>query len=135
MSITAERSLSAWSAGSDATAALTGAASSVCCSQYASGDGHVYHQYVVRTAERTALRSFLSAAGIETAIHYPRTLLEIPGLAGRIHRRDECPHACAAAREVLSLPVHPWLTPAERQRCFQALRQAAEGGVLRPRTG
>ena len=101
----------------------------------AAGDGHVYHQYVVRTADRTALRRMLSAAGIETAIHYPRTLLEIPGLAGRIHRRDECPHAAAAAREVLSLPVHPWLTPAERQRCLQALRRAVEAGVLGPRAG
>jgi dTDP-4-amino-4,6-dideoxygalactose transaminase len=101
----------------------------------AAGEGHVYHQYVVRSADRTALRRFLADAGVETAIHYPRTLLEIPGLAGRIHRRDECPHASAAAREVLSLPVHPWLTPAERQRCFQALRQAVEQGVLGPRAG
>ncbi len=90
------------------------------------GDGHVYHQYVVRAADRTALRRSLAAAGIETAIHYPRTLLEIPGLSGRIRRRDECPHATAAAREVLSLPVHPWLTPAERRRCLEALRDAVE---------
>ena len=89
------------------------------------GDGHVYHQYVVRCAERDRLRRLLAAAGIETAVYYPRTLLELPGLAGRLRRRGACPNATAAAREVLSLPVHPWLTAAERRRCVEALRAAA----------
>jgi dTDP-4-amino-4,6-dideoxygalactose transaminase len=91
----------------------------------AAGEGHVYHQYVVRCPARDELRRLLLAAGIETAIYYPRTLLELPGLAGRIRRRGACPHAEAAAREVLSLPVHPWLSAGERARCIQALGDAA----------
>ncbi|MBI5488596.1 MAG: DegT/DnrJ/EryC1/StrS family aminotransferase [Deltaproteobacteria bacterium] len=89
------------------------------------GEGHVYHQYVVRCTARDELRRLLSAAGIETAVYYPRTLLELPGLAGRLRRRGPCPNAAAAAREVLSLPVHPWLTAAERKRCVEAVGEAA----------
>jgi dTDP-4-amino-4,6-dideoxygalactose transaminase len=32
---------------------------------------HVFHQYVVRLADRDALRDWLQAAGIRTGIHYP----------------------------------------------------------------
>ena len=66
------------------------------------GDGHVYHQYVVRCSARDRLRRLLAAAGIETAVYYPRTLLELPGLAGRLRRCGACPNATVAAREVLT---------------------------------
>jgi dTDP-4-amino-4,6-dideoxygalactose transaminase len=88
------------------------------------GDGHAYHQYVVRVPHRDAVRERLARAGVETAVHYPWTLPEAPGLAGRVLLREPCPGAEAAAREVLSLPVHPWLTPAERRRCLEALDAA-----------
>src|SRR5204863_379995 len=35
---------------------------------------HVYHLYVVRSAERDALRRRLRARGVETLVHYPRAV-------------------------------------------------------------
>jgi dTDP-4-amino-4,6-dideoxygalactose transaminase len=92
----------------------------------ATGDGHVFHQYVVRCAARDELRRRLVRLGIETAVFYPHVLFELPGLAGRMRLRGACPNALAASREVLSLPVHPWLTGEERKRCLAALARAAE---------
>jgi dTDP-4-amino-4,6-dideoxygalactose transaminase len=87
----------------------------------AAGRGHVYHQYVVRAPDRERWRRRLAAAGIETAVHYPEALPDRPGLAGLVRVPAGCPHARAAAREVFSVPVHPWLTEAERRRVAAAL--------------
>jgi dTDP-4-amino-4,6-dideoxygalactose transaminase len=74
----------------------------------ADGAGHVYHQYVCRTPSREALREHLRARGIETAVHYPRPVHLEPGYAGRIlHHGLEVTERLA--KEVLSLPMHPWL--------------------------
>src|SRR5262249_38103694 len=35
------------------------------------GVDHVYHLYVVRSPQRERLRTFLSANGVGTAVHYP----------------------------------------------------------------
>ncbi len=43
----------------------------------------VYHLFVVRTAQRDALKAHLTAAGIETGIHYPCAL---PKLAAYAHK-------------------------------------------------
>jgi dTDP-4-amino-4,6-dideoxygalactose transaminase len=42
------------------------------------GATHVYHLYVVRTAHRDELKSFLLERGIESAIHYPTALPLLP---------------------------------------------------------
>ena len=85
------------------------------------GAGHAYHQYVVRAADRERWQARLAAAGIETAVHYPEALPDRPGLAGRVRVCGGCSNARAAAREVFSVPVHPWLTEAERRRVAAAL--------------
>ena len=43
---------------------------------------HVFHQHVIRLAERDALRDWLLAAGIGTRIHYPVHLQ--PAYRGRL---------------------------------------------------
>lgn len=91
----------------------------------AAGNRHVYHQYVVRARDRDLWRARFAAAGIETAVHYPRALPDLPGLAGRVRVAGRCDAARAAAREVFSLPVHPWLTETERRRIVAVL---AAGG-------
>lgn len=81
--------------------------------------GHVYHQFVVRTPWRDALQRHLSAAGIETAVHYPTTIPDQP--AYRDWSGAEIPVARQLAREVLSLPVRPCLTAAERDAVCAAI--------------
>jgi dTDP-3-amino-3,4,6-trideoxy-alpha-D-glucose transaminase len=69
--------------------------------------GHVYHLFPVRHLDRDRLQRALAAAGIDTLIHYPVPLSEQGAFAG--YRPAPCPVAAQAAREILSLPLHPRL--------------------------
>ncbi len=67
-----------------------------------------WHQYVVRSAEREALQQHLAASGIPSAVHYPRALHQQTAYA---HCQTmPLPVAEQAAREILSLPLHPYLS-------------------------
>ncbi len=71
------------------------------------GCGHAWHQYVVRSARRDDLVRHLEDAGIPVGVHYPIPLHLQP--AFKRGAGVGLPHAEAAAREVVSLPLHPHL--------------------------
>jgi len=74
--------------------------------------GHVYHLFPVRVAgNRDSLQAHLRANGIETLIHYPVALDQQPAFAG--YEPPACPVAARATQELLSLPLHPCLEPAQ----------------------
>ncbi len=87
------------------------------------GPGHPVHHYVVRTPRRDALQRALTAAEIETAIYYPRTVAAQPALADAPARPT--PNADRYCREALALPVHEGLTDADVERVLDAIRRAA----------
>ncbi|MBN1922331.1 MAG: DegT/DnrJ/EryC1/StrS family aminotransferase, partial [Anaerolineae bacterium] len=68
---------------------------------------HVYHLYVIRTAQREALRTFLRENGIGTLIHYPVPIHLQPAYSNMDH--GPLPETEAAAAQVLSLPLYPEL--------------------------
>jgi len=76
----------------------------------AAGARHVYHQYVIRTPRRDALRRHLAGEGIGTTIHYPVPVHRQPAYEGRLPH-PPLPRTEAAAGEVLSLPMFPQLEP------------------------
>jgi dTDP-4-amino-4,6-dideoxygalactose transaminase len=82
--------------------------------------GHVYHLFVVRSRRRAALQSQLAALGIETFVHYPIPIPRQPAMAAQ-HPVD-CPEANRACDEVLSLPLYPGLTPADRDAVAAGIR-------------
>ncbi|HTY16101.1 MAG TPA: DegT/DnrJ/EryC1/StrS family aminotransferase [Myxococcota bacterium] len=86
------------------------------------GAHHVYHQFVVRSPSRDALRERLARDGVETAIHYPQALHEVEGLAARVRYRERPRRAEEAARSVLSLPIYPELPREHLERTITALR-------------
>ncbi len=79
----------------------------------ADGAEPVWHQFVVRTAEREALRERLAARGIMCGVLYPVPLHWQPAYAQPGVSLPETERACA---EVLSLPVHPGLAVADVDR-------------------
>lgn len=85
---------------------------------------HVYHQYVIRCAERDALRAYLKERGVGTLVHYPVPIHLQPAYRGRIEMLTELPETEAAAREVLSLPMYPELG-ADRAEAVASLLIAA----------
>lgn len=90
--------------------------------------GHVYHLFVVRSTDRDALQAHLRASGIDTLIHYPVPLPSQPAFAGIA--RGECPVAARAARDILSLPMHPRLTDADVARVAAAVGAFQKGRIL-----
>jgi hypothetical protein len=72
--------------------------------------GHVYHQYVIRSSRRDELREHLRQQQIETAILYPQPIHLQPAYRARIATAGELPITERAARELLCLPMHPWLS-------------------------
>ncbi|MCS6857579.1 MAG: DegT/DnrJ/EryC1/StrS family aminotransferase [Sandaracinaceae bacterium] len=88
---------------------------------------HVYHQYVVRSTERDALRLFLAERGIATDIHYPKPLHLQPCFARLGHKPLDFPEAERASREVLALPIHPSLSEAQIERVVSAIADFYRG--------
>ncbi|MBI2511134.1 MAG: DegT/DnrJ/EryC1/StrS family aminotransferase [Opitutae bacterium] len=86
----------------------------------AAGRTHVWHQFVVRTAKREALRAALEAQGIFCGVLYPVPIYRQPGYAGDVAR----PLTEKACAEVISLPLHPGLTVADVERVAAAVRAA-----------
>ena len=80
---------------------------------------HVYHQYVVRSRERDALKNRLRERGIGTLIHYPVPVHQQPAYWHLVNAA--LPETESAAREVLSLPMFPQLTDEQVEQVCQAI--------------
>ncbi len=84
---------------------------------------HVYHQYVIRSARRDALRAFLTGRGIPTAVHYPLPVHLQPAYRDRIRLAPGgLPVTEAVCAEIVSLPMHPYLSDADVATICDALR-------------
>ena len=85
---------------------------------------HVYHQYVIRSSKRDALRARLAELGISTGIHYPLPVHLQPACRGLGYATGEFPHTERAAREILSLPMYPELSEEQLSAVSDALVEA-----------
>ena len=86
------------------------------------GRRHAYHQYTVRTDERDRLRRALDAKGVDAGVYYPTPIHEEPAYEGYEY---DLPVAERAAREVLSLPVHPGLDETDVCRVARGVAERA----------
>jgi dTDP-4-amino-4,6-dideoxygalactose transaminase len=90
----------------------------------ADGSTSVWAQYTIRLRDRDPIATALKKQGIPTAVYYP-----IP-----LHRQsayERFPHAAGGlevserlAREVLSLPIHPYLEEVIQDQIITAVRKA-----------
>lgn len=81
------------------------------------GYDHVFHQYVVRSSRRDDLKKYLGRNSIGTAIHYPVPIHLQPAYRDRVC--IDCPrleHTERLCQEVLSLPMHPYVTSEQVRR-------------------
>lgn len=82
----------------------------------------VYHTFVVQAARRDELKTFLAVRGIDTAIHYPRTIHLQDAVAPLGKTRGSFPIAESQAERVLSLPVYPELTREQLEWVVASIR-------------
>jgi perosamine synthetase len=88
---------------------------------------HVYHQYTIRVPEdrdgfALALREEYA---IGSGVYYPIPNHRLPSFA----RPEDLPETERAAREVLSIPVHPSLSPSDLDRIVAAVNALAGAGA------
>jgi dTDP-4-amino-4,6-dideoxygalactose transaminase len=76
-------------------------------------DESVNHLYVVRASRRDELRPYLLALGITTGVHYPVPLHLHPAFHDCGARKGAFPHAEQACREILSLPLWPYMADSD----------------------
>ena len=88
------------------------------------GNTHVYAQYTIRVPDRDTLGEKLKGKGIPTAVYYPKCLHEQPVFSHLGYSYGDFPAAEAASREVLSLPLNPYLTEAEQDFVIKGVREA-----------
>jgi UDP-2-acetamido-2-deoxy-ribo-hexuluronate aminotransferase len=77
----------------------------------AEGNTHVYAQYTIRVDEekRDAILSGLKEKGIPTGVYYPKCFHEQPVFERLGYSYGDFPESEKASKEVLSLPMHPFL--------------------------
>ncbi len=92
------------------------------------GSTHVYHLYVVASDAREELRAEMKAAGVATAIHYPRALPTLPPYLAAGCRAEDYPTAVRDSQRILSLPMYPEMTTGMIERVADVARK-----VLGPR--
>ncbi|MFP5229193.1 MAG: DegT/DnrJ/EryC1/StrS family aminotransferase [Acidobacteriota bacterium] len=97
------------------------------------GRTSAWAQYTIEVDDRETVQSSLKGAGIPTAVHYPMPLHLQPVYQDLAHEmgwsRGSFPVSERAAERVLSLPMHPYLEPAEIERVADAVRLALAGSV------
>ena len=71
---------------------------------------HTFHIYAIRAQQRDELKEFLLQKGIQTIVHYPKALHNLPAYSRLNHKPEDFPVANALQNEVLSLPIYPELT-------------------------
>jgi dTDP-4-amino-4,6-dideoxygalactose transaminase len=89
-----------------------------------SGAEQVFHQYVIRTRAREALRSRLAEVGIGAAIHYPVPVHLQPAYRHYSDTNIKLPITEDVAGEILSLPMFPELTHAAVEAITAAIRSS-----------
>jgi len=85
---------------------------------------HVFHQFVIRTPRRDAVRDFLAQRGIASAIHYPIPI-HLSEAYDSATGHDPAPCATRLAQEILSLPMYPSLDTEQIERIADALRRCS----------
>jgi dTDP-4-amino-4,6-dideoxygalactose transaminase len=88
---------------------------------------HVYHVYAIRVPNRDRVFQHLNASGVQAGIHYPIPVHLQPAYRDARYKEGDFPVAESVAREVLSLPMFPELTPAQIDEVCAAVRGGLAG--------
>jgi dTDP-4-amino-4,6-dideoxygalactose transaminase len=83
---------------------------------------HTFHLYVIRVENRNELIAYLKERGVETAIHYPTALHNLPAYQYLGHLSEDFPLANNYQDQILSLPMFPELQSSELEYVASTIR-------------
>jgi dTDP-4-amino-4,6-dideoxygalactose transaminase len=83
---------------------------------------HSYHLYIIRAVNRNGLQDYLKSKGIETAIHYPTALPNLPAYSYLGLSAENYPVSTRLQDEMLSLPMYPELSDESIEYVAQNIR-------------
>ena len=94
------------------------------------GVTHVYHQYTIRVDEDRdgIVKALREEHGVGCGVYYPIPNHRLPSLAAYAPGLD-LPQTEKAAQEVISLPVHPSLSPGDLERIVRAVESTVKAGA------
>lgn len=88
------------------------------------GNQSVFSQFTVRVKNRDMVQQKMAQQNIPTAIHYPAPLHRQPVFSYLAHKDEDFPVTMRAASEVLSLPMHPFMTKAQQNKVLEVLESS-----------
>ncbi len=94
------------------------------------GNTHVYAQYTIRVPNRDEISDKLKKQGIPTAVYYPKCLHEQPVFADLGYSMGDFPESERASREVLSLPMHPFLSEHDQDLIVAAVKSCVSSAAV-----
>lgn len=90
---------------------------------------HTFHLYVIRAERRNELTVYLNDRGIETAIHYPTALHNLPAYKYLGHLPGDFPIADKYQNQILSLPLFPELKKSELDYVATTIKDFYNQGI------
>ena len=92
------------------------------------GNTHVYAQYTIRVDEsnREDIVQGMKDQGVPVGVYYPKCFHEQPVFEYLGYEYGDFPESEKASREVMSLPMHPFLTEKEQEEVVDTLLTVME---------
>ncbi|WP_227937227.1 DegT/DnrJ/EryC1/StrS family aminotransferase [Alkalihalobacillus deserti] len=84
---------------------------------------HVFHQYTIRTNNRSELQTFLQEHGVASMVYYPKPLHVQPVFTEYGYKEGDLPETDKAANEVISLPMFPELKEDQQIYVVEKIKQ------------
>ena len=86
----------------------------------------VWAQYSIRVKNRDALQTYLKEKGIPTAVHYPMPLHMQECFSYLNYKEGDFPISEKISKEIMSLPMNPFLTDEEIEYIVNSIRSFEE---------
>lgn len=82
-----------------------------------------FAQYCIRVNNRSGFQEKLKAKGIPTAVYYPKPLHLQTAFSYLGYHAGDFPVAEKVAKDIMALPLHPYLTPEEQEYIIYCIKE------------